>query len=254
MLKGRHIVIPTSLKQQVLDQLHANHMSIEKMKLLACKSVYLYNINADIEEYIKNCTTCLEFQQTQPKEKIIHHNIPLRPWEVIGVDVFHFNHKNYLCLVDYHSKFPVIKRLGGLSAESLITTIKVIFAKYGIPQKLMSDAGTNFVSDKFWQFCKTINVEQAELSAFHHQSNGQVTACIKFVKCMFKKCANSGSDINMALLQICTSLLGLGLLIPATVMFNRQVHGIMPVLDCKSFGQDCDDEHHSIGMALKPVR
>ena len=79
MLKGRHIIIPTSLKQQVLDKLHANHMGIEKTKLLTCESVYWSNINADIEKYIKSCATCLEFQQTQPKEKIIHHNMPLRP-------------------------------------------------------------------------------------------------------------------------------------------------------------------------------
>ena len=69
----------------------------------------------------------------QPKEKIIHHDIPLRPWEVLGTDVFHFNNKNSLCIVDYHSKFPTIKKLEGLSAKSLITTTKVTFAEYGIP-------------------------------------------------------------------------------------------------------------------------
>ena len=88
----------------------------------------------------------------QPKEKIIHHNIPLRLWEVLGTDVFYFNNKNYLCIVDYHSKFPMVKRLEGLSAEKLIPTVKVIFAKYGILHKLMLDAGTNFVSDKFQKF------------------------------------------------------------------------------------------------------
>ena len=31
ILKGRHIVIPNSLKQQVLNQLHTNHMGIEKL-------------------------------------------------------------------------------------------------------------------------------------------------------------------------------------------------------------------------------
>ena len=132
-----------------------------------------------------------------------------------------------------------------MSAESLITMTKVIFTDYGIPQKLMSDAGTNFVSEKFWQFCTTINVEQVVSLAYHHQSNGQVEACIKFIKCTFKKCANSGWDINMALLQIHTTLLGQGLPSLATLMFKRQVHGIMPVLDCKPVGQECDDEHHS---------
>ena len=49
----------------------------------------------------------------------------------------------------------------------------------------------------------------------------------------------------MALLQICTTPLGQGLLSPVTLMFNRQICGIIPVLDCKSIGQDCDDDHHS---------
>ena len=76
-------------------------------------------------------------------------DIPLRPWEVVSVDVFHFNNKNYLCIIDYNSKFLVIKRLEGLSAENLINVVKIIFAKYGIPRKIMSDTGTNFISDRF---------------------------------------------------------------------------------------------------------
>ena len=49
----------------------------------------------------------------------------------------------------------------------------------------------------------------------------------------------------MALLQICITLLGQGLLSPATLMFNRPVHSIMPVLDCKPLVKDCDDDHHA---------
>ena len=49
----------------------------------------------------------------------------------------------------------------------------------------------------------------------------------------------------MALLQMCTTPLGKGLLSLATLMFNRQVRGIMPILDCKPIGQDCDDDNHN---------
>ena len=162
-------------------------MGTEKTKLLTCESVYWADINTDIKKHVKNCTTCLEFQQMEPKEKIVHHVIPLRPWEVLGADIFQFNNKNYFCIVDYHSKFPVIKRLEGLSTENLIATAKVIFAEYGIPHKLMPDAGTNFISDRFRKFCSSLNIEQAVSSAYHHQCNGQVKVCIKFIKCMFKK-------------------------------------------------------------------
>ena len=145
LLKGRCIIIPYNLKQQVLTQLHINHMGIEKTKLLARESIFWHNINANIEACTKSCATCLEFQQTQPKEKLMYHNIPLRLWEVIGVDIFHFKNKHYLCIVDDNSKFPVIKRLEGLSADNLINVVKTIFNEYGIPCKHMSDAGTNFV-------------------------------------------------------------------------------------------------------------
>ena len=111
-------------------------MAIEKMKLLARRCVYWYSINADIKKYIKQCATCLEFMQMQPKEKIIHHDVPLRPWEVAGADVFHFNNVNYLCVVDYNSKFPIIRRLQGLMAEHLINTVTAIFAKYDILQRI----------------------------------------------------------------------------------------------------------------------
>ena len=55
--------------------------------------------------------------------------------------------RNYLCVVDYNSKFPIVKTLEGLSAQTLINTVKIIFSKYGILWKIMSDVGTNFVSD-----------------------------------------------------------------------------------------------------------
>ena len=125
--------------------------------------------------------------QTQPKEKTTHHNILLRPWEVIAADIFQLNNKNYLCIVDYHSKFLVIKRMKGLSAKSLIAAVKIIFVEYSIPHRLMSDAGGNFISEKFKKFCNSLNVEQAVSLSYHHQNNRQVEACIKFIKHTIKE-------------------------------------------------------------------
>ena len=70
---------------------------------------------------------------------------PSKPWDKIGADMFTLNKKHYLCIVDYHSKFPIIKKAEDLSADSLILTCKVIFAEYGIPRRIMSDSGGNFI-------------------------------------------------------------------------------------------------------------
>ena len=71
------------------------------------------------------------------------------------------HNKNYLCIVDYHSKFPVIKYTEDLSADILIPACKIIFSEYDLPQKIMSDAVGNFISDKFKQFFQNMNIEQA---------------------------------------------------------------------------------------------
>ena len=170
IMKGRHVIIPEILKTQALDQLHINHMGKEKNKLLAHEYIYWVNIDDDIENYIKNCATCLTFQQTQPKDKVIHHDIPAGQREVIGTDMFTLNNKHYLCTIDYYSNFPVIKKTD-LSADSLILACKVIFAEYGLPKKIMSDSDGSFISDRFTTFCKSLNIEQAFLSSYRHQSS-----------------------------------------------------------------------------------
>ena len=108
----------------------------------------------------------------------------------------------------------------------------------------MSDAGSNFISEKFKHFCKSLNIEQAALSSYHHQSNRQVEVCIKFVKCTLKKYFDSRTNPHMGLLHIQTTLLGQGLLSPATMLFSHLIRCIMPVFNRLPVGIDNDDEHH----------
>ena len=98
-------------KTQALEELHINHMGIKKTILVACESEYWVNVNYDIEKCITNCTTCITFQQKQLKDNIIHFDILSKPWEVIGADMFTLNNKHYLCIVDHHSKFLIIKKI-----------------------------------------------------------------------------------------------------------------------------------------------
>ena len=39
----------------------------------------------------------------QPKNIIIPHEIPGKPWETLGTDMFTLNNNNYFCVVDYYS-------------------------------------------------------------------------------------------------------------------------------------------------------
>ena len=60
-----------------------------------------------------------------------------------------------------------------------------------MPYKIMSDAGTNFISDKFKTFYQTLSIEQGTSSSYNHQSNGKAEACIKCVKRAMNKCTET---------------------------------------------------------------
>ena len=77
-------------------------------------------------------------------------------------------------------------KVGSLAADDLVQIAKMVFAEYGLPEKIISNAGRNFTLDTFRELCRLISIQQSKTSSYHHQSNGQVEACIKFVKCTIK--------------------------------------------------------------------
>ena len=89
------------------------------------------------------------------------------------------NNSTLLYIIDYYSRFSSVKQVHGLLAGDIIRTAKIVFSEFGLPKEVSSDMGMNFISDKFRQFCRQPNRGQAITSSYHHQSNGQMEACIK---------------------------------------------------------------------------
>ena len=53
-----------------------------------------------------------------------------------------------LCIVDYYSKIPVVKKADGLSAANLNRAAKIVFTEFGLPKKIVLDAGWNSISEE----------------------------------------------------------------------------------------------------------
>ena len=66
-------------------------------------------MNTYIAGTTKTCSTCLDFQENQPKDKTVLHEIHERPWESVGADILSVINKNYLSILDNYGKFLVIK-------------------------------------------------------------------------------------------------------------------------------------------------
>ena len=113
--------------------------------------------------------------------------IPCRPWQVIAQDLFFLHYKHYLVTVDYYSDFWKLDYLSDTSSATLIEHTKAHFARYGIPDKVISDNGPQFRSQEYASFAKAWDFTHITSSPYHNQSNGKVEAAVKIAKILLHK-------------------------------------------------------------------
>ena len=154
-------------------------MGIEKTRLLACSPSIRSN-ECRHESQLKIYQHVLLSSQHDQRTKNVTQ-IPWRLWESKVVDIFSINNRNYLYIVDYHNKLCLAKPVESFSAVNLIKICKIMFLQYGLPSNIVPDAGKNFISKKFENFCKKLSPPHV-ISSYNHQSNGQAKACIKLSK------------------------------------------------------------------------
>lgn len=104
----------------------------------AAKAYHTYN---QIEEKIQNCKTCLNFQRRNQKETLKPSEIPEKPWDTIGIDLFYFRGNVYLLIVDYFSKYVDITHLKDETSITTIKALKASFVRWGILNVIKSDNG-----------------------------------------------------------------------------------------------------------------
>ena len=88
-----------------------------------------------------------------------------------------------------------------------------------------------------------MNIQQTITSSYHHQNNGHVEACIKFIKCTIRKYLDDNDNINLGLLQMGSKPIGTGLPSPAILLFNRPVRVLLPQICVEPININADDEH-----------
>ncbi|UYV70685.1 K02A2.6-like, partial [Cordylochernes scorpioides] len=133
LLRGQRILIPKSLRKDILEKLHQGHFGINKCISRAKESVWWLGISQEIERMVSSCTKCLK--ERKPKhEPLMPSEFPIRPWQKVGMDLFYLNGRWYLIVCDYYSRYPEISLLQNLTAQEVISRLKSIFARHGTPE------------------------------------------------------------------------------------------------------------------------
>ena len=223
IFRNDQVVVPQSMRPLIKEKIHKGHLGITKCRERARGNFYWPNMNADIERMVKSCSPCQENRNQQPKESNIAVEAEY-PWQIIGSDFFHYQGSHFMIVTDYFSGFPGVEFIGSNSefptAKSLINKFNLILARYGIPEKLISDGGPEYTSRAFRDFVKKWQFTHQTSSPEYAKGNARAERSVQTVKQLLRK---SGPDFWPALLEYRATPIAGSKLSPAEMMFDRSV-------------------------------
>lgn len=192
------IVIPESLKSAVLKQMHAGHPGMQRMKMIARSFVYWPNIDADIENFVRQCSNCAIAAKAPVKTTLSSWPIPSQPWTRLHLDYAGpYKGRHFLIVVDAYSKWPEVFITDNATATTTVRKLHECIARFGSPFTIVTDNGTQFDSGIFQKFCKQFGIEHIRTPPFHPQSNGQAERFVDTLKRALLKIG--GENIEEAL-------------------------------------------------------
>ncbi|KAL0173103.1 hypothetical protein M9458_033414, partial [Cirrhinus mrigala] len=181
-----------------------------------------------IETMVGQCSICQERRNANTKEPLLSYSIPERPWQVVGTDLFTWNEQNYIIIVDYYSRYFEMERLHSCTASAVITKLKAVFARHGIPERVISDNGPCYSADEFHRFAAEWDFEHCTTSPRYPQSNGLAEKTVQTAKRILAKARADDKDYYLGLLEYRNTPVD-NLKSPAQLLMSRRLRSILPI-------------------------
>ena len=201
ILKGDKIVVPTSLQQDYAQQVHRGHIGLEATKRRAKDIMFWPTMNRDIEKLVEQCGICNSLKHHQQREPLMPYPVPNRPWAIVGTDLFEWRSHTYLITVDSYSGWFEINTLTNTSTAMIVKKLKGHFARFGIPDLLISDSGSQYESREFQDFKKAWGFNHVASSPHFHSSNGLAEKAVQTAKRLLEKSYRDGTDPFLSILN-----------------------------------------------------
>ncbi|KAJ1526466.1 hypothetical protein ONE63_009599 [Megalurothrips usitatus] len=198
LLRGDRLVVPQALRPKVLELIHSTHPG---SKAIARAVAWWPGVDKDVEDTLRLCTACQEAAHRPPRT---YRSWPKAeaPWERVHLDYAGpFMGHYFLIVIDDYSTWPVVKVVSDLSAKTLVTHMRYIFADLGLPKLVVTDKGGSFASEIFRHFLAKNSVKHLFSPPWHPASNGLAERTVQTFKALTIK-FGAEADIHARLARV----------------------------------------------------
>jgi len=207
-----------NLKRGVISVFHdppyCRHPRIANTTALLKQNYWWLNMKKDVEEYVKGCAVC------QANKINTHHQKPhlypittdpeAQPFKVTTMDFItklppSQGYDSILTVTDHDCTkaalfIPCNKTITSKGVAKLY--LQHIYSHYGIPKKLITDRGLQFISIFMRNLCQVLGIKQNILSAYYPQTDGQSEQSNQWVEQFLRHWSNAQQDNWADLLPI----------------------------------------------------
>ncbi|GBP22628.1 hypothetical protein EVAR_13908_1 [Eumeta japonica] len=177
------LVVPENRRKQVMVECHdsatAGHGGINKTLHRISQQFYFPGMRRYVINYLKTCVECQRYKPDNLKPMgLLQTPVPAQRFEVVAVDLFGPLPKGpkgerwVMIMEDTASKWIELFPLADATAEACAKVlIEEVFLRFGVPRRMVSDNGVQFVADVMQKAMFILSVKQNLIPLYHPEAN-----------------------------------------------------------------------------------
>ena len=196
----KQIMVPKSLRVRVMevayDSIFGGHLGVKETKDRIQTNFYWPRMHNDVSGFCRSWDVC---QKTVDKGTIARAplgEMPLidTPFKRVAVDLVgpitpasERGHRYILTLVDYATRYPETVSLKNIDNETVAEALLDMYSRLGIPEEILSDQGTQFVSSCIQEVSRLLSINRLTTTPYHPICNGLVERFNATLKKMLRR-------------------------------------------------------------------
>ena len=196
----KQVMVPVQLRSRIMELAHGSlmggHMGIKKTADKIQSAFYWPGIQGDVTRYCKSCDVCQKTVNKGSVPKVPLEKMPLidKPFKRVAIDLVgpigppsEDGHRYILTLVDFATRYPEAVPLKNNDTETVAEALVDIFSRLGVPEEILSDLGTQFVSECMQEVTRLLSIKQLTTTPYLPMCNGLTEKFNGTMKSMLKR-------------------------------------------------------------------
>ena len=173
----------------------AGHLGINKTRRRILCRYYWPGVFKDVANRCRTCEVCQRIprENHQIRAEMIPMPLVEKPFQRITMDIVgplprsKSGNKYILTVCDYATWYPEAIPLPSIEAERIVRELVKLFSRVGIPDEILTDQSTNFMSALSQEVYRLLHIKRIRTSPYRPQTDGLAERFNGTLKAIFKK-------------------------------------------------------------------